>query len=461
MHTKRGPGPPIPGRRAPDGVDGGGGRRLRDTAGRALPPGRRENAGNQSPLPLIHDSSPRERGKRVDAVHPHAGVGLIPAHAGNTRREILYADPRSGNPPWASLEIIDRRKARAMGPAPAHPRAGVENTPRIPATASCCGSSPRGRGKRRRAVPGAAGQRLIPARAGKTPSPRQCPATSSAHPRAGGENKPRGILASGTRAHPRAYGENGEHCAYPVEHPGSSPRVRGKLAEGGNEHVEGRLIPARAGKTRRVRGPAGGPWAHPRACGENQTFGRLAGSRTGSSPRVRGKRDLALGHGVPEGLIPERAGKTDHPLATQARSAAHPRACGENVFVDVVPSMRGAHPRACGENDALTARYMRGDGSSPRVRGKPGRACPPGEGPGLIPACAGKTRCRRPTGEEVTAHPRACGENGAQREISSGGSGSSPRVRGKRNPRRNSQRPPRLIPARAGKTTRPSTATGG
>ena len=147
VHTKRGPGPPIPGRRTPDGVGGGGGRRLRDTAGRALPRGRRENAGNQSPLPLIHDSSPRERGKRVDAVHPHAGVGLIPAHAGNTRREILYADPRSGNPPWASLEIIDRRKARAMGPAPAHPRAGVENTPRIPATASCCGSSPRGRGK--------------------------------------------------------------------------------------------------------------------------------------------------------------------------------------------------------------------------------------------------------------------------------------------------------------------------
>ena len=310
MHTKRGPGPPIPGRRAPDGVGGGGGRRLRDTAGRALPRGRRENAGNQSPLPFIHDSSPRERGKRVDAVHPHAGVGLIPAHAGNTRREILYAGPRSGNPPWASLEIIDRRKARAMGPAPAHPRAGVENTPRIPATASCCGSSPRGRGKRRRAVPGAAGQRLIPARAGKTPSPRQCPATSSAHPRAGGENKPRGILASGTRAHPRAYGENGEHCAYPVEHPGSSPRVRGKRLQGPLGGLHAGLIPARAGKTRERGWQSPGHRAHPRACGENTTSTRSCWGTLGSSPRVRGKPDVRAPGGVEDGLIPTRAGKT-------------------------------------------------------------------------------------------------------------------------------------------------------
>ena len=188
VHTKRGPGPPLPGRRTPGGVGGGGGRRLRDTAGRALPRGRRENAGNQSPLPLIHDSSPRERGKRVDAVHPHTGVGLIPAHAGNTRREILYADPRSGNPPWASLEIIDRRKARAMGPAAAHPRAGGGNGDERYQALLANGSSPRGRGKPR--VPGSARRphRLIPAQAGKT--------------------RERGWQSPGHQAHPRACGEN-------------------------------------------------------------------------------------------------------------------------------------------------------------------------------------------------------------------------------------------------------------
>ena len=351
VHTKRGPGPPLPGRRTPGGVGGGGGRRLRDTAGRALPRGRRENAGNQSPLPLIHDSSPRERGKRVDAVHPHTGVGLIPAHAGNTRREILYADPRSGNPPWASLEIIDRRKARAMGPAPAHPRAGVENTPRIPATASCCGSSPCGRGKRRRAVPGAAGQRLIPARAGKTPSPRQCPATSSAHPRAGGENSRTRLAIS--------------------RPPGSSPRVRGKLIIRWQPKRAARLIPARAGKT------------------------------------------------------------TPSPPATCAVTA---------------------HPRACGENWTRASIIHPPKGSSPRVRGKPGRACPPGEGPGLIPACAGKTcqvSTRRRTGR---AHPRVCGENLVLRVHAAPGRGSSPRVRGKRPRVLRGSHTLRLIPARAGKT---------
>ena len=290
MHTRRGPGPPIPGRRAPGGVGGGGGRRLRDTAGRALPRGRRENAGNQSPLPLIHDSSPRERGKRVDAVHPHAGVGLIPAHAGNTRREILYADPRSGNPPWASLEIIDRRKARAMGPAPAHPRAGGENTPRIPATASCCGSSPCGRGKRRRAVPGAAGQRLIPARAGKTPSPRQCPATSSAHPRAGGENSRTRLAIS--------------------RPPGSSPRVRGKHDEYAVLLGDLGLIPACAGKTRRSGAWRGRGRAHPHACGENVISPLAMASRKGSSPSVRGKLIIRWQPKRAARLIPARAGKT-------------------------------------------------------------------------------------------------------------------------------------------------------
>ena len=350
MHTKRGPGPPIPGRRTPDGVGGGGGRRLRDTAGRALPRGRRENAGNQSPLPLIHDSSPRERGKRVDAVHPHAGVGLIPAHAGNTRREILYADPRSGNPPWASLEIIDRRKARAMGPAPAHPRAGVENTPRIPATASCCGSSPRGRGKlnvlrgqrprpgssprvrgKLDGVDGGAGHvRLIPARAGKT----------RARP---GRKRFR-------RAHPRACGENAGADPRCVNEVGSSPRVRGKQELPRIQAQAPGLIPARAGKTSTPTSKACPPKAHPRACGENSARHMRHAPPGGSSPRVRGKPGARHRHGGRGGLIPARAGKTGCRPRRPRAGPAHPRACGENV-------------------EAAIASYQRA-GSSPRVRGK-------------------------------------------------------------------------------------------
>ena len=206
VHTKRGPGPPLPGRRAPGGVGGGGGRRLRDTAGRALPRGRRENAGNQSPLPLIHDSSPRERGKRVDAVHPHAGVGLIPARAGKTRP--------SRPPP---------------GRSPAHPRACGENGWARRHIRAQPGSSPRVRGKLENAAGNLQATRLIPARAGKTFHGLRGRYQGAAHPRACGENWWITWL-----------------CGRGV---GSSPRVRGKREAPERSLVPGRLIPARAGKT--------------------------------------------------------------------------------------------------------------------------------------------------------------------------------------------------------------------
>ena len=55
------------------------------------------------------------------------------------------------------------------------------------------------------------------------------------------------------------------------------------------------------------------------------------------------------------------------------------------------PLVAQPHPRACGENDALTARYMRGDGSSPRVRGKLRDLVSERVEARLIPARAGKT----------------------------------------------------------------------
>ena len=172
--------------------------------------------------------------------------------------------------------------------------------------------------------------------------------------------------------------------------------------------------------------------AHPRACGENGRPVPPCPVLPGSSPRVRGKRWHRACNHSSLNLIPARAGKT---------TPSPPATCAVT-----------AHPRACGENWTRASIIHPPKGSSPRVRGKPGRACPPGEGPGLIPACAGKTRCRRPTGEEVTAHPRACGENLDRCGEHGPDDGSSPRVRGKRLFVPCSPLPHRLIPARAGKT---------
>ena len=115
---------------------------------------------------------------------------------------------------------------------------------------------------------------------------------------------------------------------------------------------------------------------------------------------------------------------------------------------------RRAHPRVCGENRRAPCLTGRGVGSSPRVRGKPrgsGAWRPPG---GLIPACAGKTGGDLPHPVKRGAHPRVCGENRFDTDPLLHDDGSSPRVRGKLPRRLHRRHPFGLIPACAGKTGR-------
>ena len=173
--------------------------------------------------------------------------------------------------------------------------------------------------------------------------------------------------------------------------------------------------------------------AHPRACGENP-MGSLKKSATpGSSPRVRGKPDGQDRRFTHCGLIPARAGKTRVLLRCSDDSPAHPRACGENA--------NNERPRV------MTT------GSSPRVRGKQSAVEAIPRPPRLIPARAGKTRVLLRCSDDSPAHPRACGENANNERPRVMTTGSSPRVRGKQSAVEAIPRPPRLIPARAGKTT--------
>ena len=71
----------------------------------------------------------------------------------------------------------------------------------------------------------------------------------------------------------------------------------------------------------------------------------------------------------------------------------------------------------------------------------------------LIPARAGKTSRSRCGPRSTGAHPRACGENGLDEWPGAPAEGSSPRVRGKLFVGALDQFGLRLIPARAGKTT--------
>ena len=151
-------------------------------------------------------------------------------------------------------------------------------------------------------------------------------------------------------AHPRACGENGGRHHAGAHGPGSSPRVRGKHEVLAGVRGDGRLIPARAGKTDFAAARPSATPAHPRACGENSLVRATSARSPGSSPRVRGKPGPRHPPAPSAGLIPARAGKTP-PASPPIRSArAHPRACGENALEMVMLAV-----------DA---------GSSPRVRGK-------------------------------------------------------------------------------------------
>ena len=288
------------------------------------------------------------RGKQSAILCPPSFVRLIPAHAGKTgvrmSSQLVF---------WA------------------HPRACGENRDASQVGRLTGGSSPRMRGKRSSRLGKLRRDGLIPAHAGKTISPSWARRLR--------------------RAHPRACGENIKGYASTAATTGSSPRMRGKRHRRRHRNLRLRLIPAHAGKTMGRGHPETNCEAHPRACGENSLPVSHRGDGYGSSPRMRGKR-LRLGMGwIASRLIPAHAGKTSWTEPSAPARPAHPRACGENYYVD--------------------SWFASELGSSPRMRGKlfcegTEQVCR-----GLIPAHAGKTLNRVTCLLLRTAHPRACGEN--------------------------------------------------
>ena len=84
-----------------------------------------------------------------------------------------------------------------------------------------------------------------------------------------------------------------------------------------------------------------------------------------------------------------------------------------------------------GENESDEVRLMNKHGSSPHARGKHPVAQALKIRFGLIPACAGKTTRPRIYGSGAWAHPRMRGENCVHSQFFQGFSGSSPHARGK------------------------------
>ncbi len=193
-----------------------------------------------------------------------------------------------------------------------------------------------------------------------------------------------------------------------------------------------RLIPAHAGNTPGDASSAIRAAAHPRACGEHLDTSRPIKPFVGSSPRMRGTPRRRRAGDRRRRLIPAHAGNTDADSCRSSPAAAHPRACGEHRL------RRHLQRRAVG--------------SSPRMRGTPGREPASSDRPRLIPAHAGNTTACSAGGSRSPAHPRACGEHEGKARIPAAWFGSSPRMRGTHSSRDRSRSGQRLIPAHAGNT---------
>ena len=132
--------------------------------------------------------------------------------------------------------------------------------------------------------------------------------------------------------HPRACGENCCHFREQRNSNGSPPRMRGKRTLGFLRTLNRRITPAHAGKTRESRLLSSTVTDHPRACGENIEVDIRQSPRHGSPPRMRGKRRVHSFHVVPVRITPAHAGKTLLLTDPHRKRTDHPRACGENVL---------------------------------------------------------------------------------------------------------------------------------
>ena len=405
-------------------------RRIRALA--AHPRASGEHTGSGRRRRLCSGSSPRERGAPSHGLLALGQRRLIPARAGSTTSR--------------------RTRPRATT---AHPRASGEHSSVFSSADCIAGSSPRERGAQEIADLTDRELRLIPARAGSTPPARACPRR---HP-----------------AHPRASGEHADALDEMDINDGSSPRERGAQDGAKAGGIPLRLIPARAGSTLLLADTRSGAPAHPRASGEHLGLIVAGYVMAGSSPRERGARCSRARSSPTSRLIPARAGSTRRPSRTRGRRPAHPRASGEHASrVSEIPRTAGSSPRERGAPGAVHARgtchrliparagstraghrpsagttahpRASGEHTRPRVAARPLAGSSPRE--------RGAPTSRSGARPATPAHPRASGEHSARIIRAFGDAGSSPRERGALNVRVPARVAVRLIPARAGSTSR-------
>ncbi len=231
---------------------------------------------------------------------------------------------------------------------------------------------------------------------------------------------------------PRAGGEDRHYDDWDDGTSGRSPRGRGGRRGGADRAQRNGTIPARAGRTHPVAVSAADQQDDPRAGGEDRMGLNAEEIHAGRSPRGRGGLRRHRRAGAWPRTIPARAGRTC------------PRSSRPNNLPD--------DPRAGGEDRFKAATDSEFWGRSPRGRGGLPAQTRQQSASRTIPARAGRTHCPRWAARSVADDPRAGGEDAPGPGLIPACEGRSPRGRGGLMPRP-SRRPRRgTIPARAGRT---------
>ena len=173
---------------------------------------------------------------------------------------------------------------------------------------------------------------------------------------------------------------------------------------------------------------------HPRSRGVYPHPRRTRCVCAGSSPLARGLLDTGPQQVGADRIIPARAGFTSLGHARYLRTQDHPRS-------------RGVY---CGGPDCPRKEA----GSSPLARGLPSYVVPAISGGGIIPARAGFTTSDLSTSRTTKDHPRSRGVYVGELVPVLGGEGSSPLARGLLGAGLEEGLLERIIPARAGFTSR-------
>ena len=156
----------------------------------------------------------------------------------------------------------------------------------------------------------------------------------------------------------------------------------------------------------------------------------------------------------PNGSPPRMRGKPPCSGGQAGAARITPAHAGKTRFTPAVYTSYTDHPRACGENMSCPSGFPAGSGSPPRMRGKRERRDRVTMQERITPAHAGKTRSTFSILATHADHPRACGENGHRQSHRDGDCGSPPRMRGKLGSRGLVVSTRRITPAHAGKTQR-------